>query len=150
MKKVTKTIYIANDGEEFLTKEDCEKHEKFVKEILSNIAYFCVRCNPDLAETGRYKHKIYIAVLSKHYHLHEEIAFEWALRKFGHYLGESVMGYGFQCSFRVSGTSRTEYEECPPVEWRDFKLKSERIFLSPEKVDGFPDNFDYMKEWGLR
>ena len=28
-KEITKTIYIANDGKEFLTKEDCEKHEKF-------------------------------------------------------------------------------------------------------------------------
>lgn len=31
MKKITKTIYIANDGKEFLTEEDCEKHETFVE-----------------------------------------------------------------------------------------------------------------------
>lgn len=30
-KEITKIIYIANDGKEFLTKEDCEKHEKFVE-----------------------------------------------------------------------------------------------------------------------
>lgn len=29
--KITKTIYIANDGKEFLTEEDCEKHETFVE-----------------------------------------------------------------------------------------------------------------------
>ena len=51
-KEITKTIYIANDGKEFLTKEDCEKHERFVEEILSRIKYFCIRCNPDLTETG--------------------------------------------------------------------------------------------------
>ena len=142
-KKIIKTVFIANDGKEFLDREECEKHEKFVKETLSNIAYFCVRCHPDLTETGLYQHKIYVAVLSKHYHLHEEIAFEWALRKFGHYLGESVMGYGFQCTFRVSGISREEYEECT-------KQKRECIFLSPESVECFPENIDYMKEWGFK
>ena len=34
IKKNTKTVYIANDGKEFLTKEDCEKYEKFVEETL--------------------------------------------------------------------------------------------------------------------
>ena len=53
-KEVTKTVYIADDGKEFLTKEDCEKHEKFVKEILSRIKYFCIRCHPDLTETGSF------------------------------------------------------------------------------------------------
>ena len=58
-KEITKTIYIANDGKEFLTKEDCEKHERFVEEILSRIKYFCIRCNPDLTETGNFSHKRY-------------------------------------------------------------------------------------------
>lgn len=46
-KKVTKIVYIANDGKEFLTEEECKKHEKYVKEILRNISYFCIRCHPD-------------------------------------------------------------------------------------------------------
>ena len=65
-KEITKTVYIANDGKEFLTKEDCEKYERFVEEILSRIKYFCIRCNPDLTETGNFSHKIYVAVFSKH------------------------------------------------------------------------------------
>lgn len=148
-KKVTKTIYIANDGKEFLTKEDCEKHEKFVKEILSRIKYFCVRCHPDLTETGYFQHKIYVAVFSEHY-FHEGIAFEWALRKFGHLLGESVQGYGFQPRFSVDAVSKEEYETFPPTEWGGSKLGSEKIFLSPKLVEGFPENIDYMKEWGFK
>lgn len=30
-KKITKTVYIAYDGKEFLSKEDCEKYENFAK-----------------------------------------------------------------------------------------------------------------------
>ena len=148
-KEITKTIYIANDGKEFLTKEDCEKHEKFVKEILSRIQYFCIRCIPDLTETGYYKHKIYVAVFSEHF-FHEEIAFEWALRKFGHLLGESVQGYGFQPRFSVSEESKEEYEKCPATVWGGTPLKSEKIFLSPKSVEGFPENINYMKEWGFK
>lgn len=29
-------------------------------------------------------------------------------------------------------------------------LKSEKIFLSPQQVDGFPKNIDYIKEWGFK
>lgn len=148
-KEITKTIYIANDGKEFLTKEDCEKHEKFVKEILSRIKYFCVRCKPDLTETGYFKHKIYVAVFSEHY-LYKDIVFEWALRKFGHLLGESVQGYGFQPRFSVSEASKEEYETCSPTEWGGVKLESEKMFLSPKTVEGFPENIDYMKEWGFK
>lgn len=148
-KEITKTIYIANDGKEFLTKEDCEKHEKFVKEILSRIKYFCVRCHPDLTETGYFQHKIYVAVFSEHY-LYKEITFEWSLRKLNGYLGESVQGYGFQPCFSVSEVSKEEYEKCPTTEWGGTPLKSEKIFLSPKSVEGFPENIDYMKEWGFK
>lgn len=148
-KEITKTIYTANDGKEFLTKEDCEKHERFVEEILSRIKYFCIRCNPDLTETGNFSHKIYVAVFSKHY-LYKDIAFQWALKKFGTYLGESVMGYGFQPHFNVSEVSKEEYENYPPTEWGGSKLESEKIFLSPKSVEGFPENIDYMEEWGFK
>lgn len=85
-KKVTQVVYIANDGKEFLTEEECKKHEAFVKEVLCNISYFCIRCRPDLTETGYYMHRIYAAVLSKNGLFSKEIAFQWALKKFGTYL----------------------------------------------------------------
>lgn len=150
MKKITKTIYIANDGKEFLTEEDCKKHETFVEKILSRIKYFCVRCRPDLTETGNFQRKIYVAVFSKNGIFSKEIAFQWALKKFGTYLGESVMGYGFQPHFNVSEVSKEEYEECSATVWGGTPLKSEKIFLSPEPVEGFPDNIDYIKEWGFK
>lgn len=149
-KKIIKTIYIANDGKEFLTKEDCKKHETFVEKILSRIKYFCVRCHPDLTETGKFQHKIYVAVFSKNGIFSKEIAFQWALKKFGTYLGESVMGYGFQPNFNVSEVSKEEYDECSATVWGGTPLKSEKIFLSPEPVEGFPDNIDYIKEWGFK
>ena len=34
--------------------------------------------------------------------------------------------------------------------WGGTSLKSEKIFLSPKSVEGFPENIDYMKEWGFK
>ena len=94
-------------------------------------------------------HKIYVAVLSMS-GFKKEIAFEYALKRLGIYLGESVMGYGFQPHFNVSEVSKEEYEECPATVWGGTPMKSERIFLSPKQVDGFPENIDYMKEWRFK
>ena len=148
--KITRTIYVADDGKEFLTASECEKHEKFVKEVLENIRYFCVRCMPDLTETGLYQHKIYVAVFAKRYAFYQDIVMEWAIRKFKRYLGESVMGYGFQPHFTINPVDTVEYSECPPTKWGGSEFKSERVFLSPEPMEGFPENVNYMKEWGFK
>lgn len=148
-REIKRKIYVAEDGKEFLTKEECEKHEKFAREVLSKIAYFTVFCQPDLTETGTFQHKIYVAVLSDHYQ-QKAIATEWCIRKFG-YLGESVQGYGFQPHFALNDSNEEEYKECAPLKWAGWSNhESERIFLSPKAVDGFPENIDYMKEWGFK
>lgn len=147
-KEVTKKIYVADDNKEFLSKEECEKYETFAKEILSRIEYFCISCQPDLTETGLFQHKIYVAVYSNNYY-HKEIALNWAIKACG-YLGQSVQGYGFQPNFSLSKSDKIGFDECKPTIWGGTDLKSERIFLSPIKVDGFPDNIDYMREWGFK
>lgn len=141
-KEITKTIYIANDGKEFLAKEDCKKYEDLIEKVLSRIEYFCIRCNPDLTETGYFQNKIYVAVFSKHGY-NRDIAIEWAIRKFKCYLGFGVQGYGFQPHFNVSEISKKEYEGC-------LKLGYDKEFLSPVPVEGFPENINYMKEWGFK
>ncbi len=147
-KQVTKVVYISDDGKEFLSEEECKKYEIFVKEVLSHIRYYLVLCNPDLTETGCFQHKIYVAVWS--YNFHKEVVIEWAFRKFGNYLGEGVQGYGFSPCFDVVESDKNKYETCAPTEWGGMELKSEKIFLSPKQVDSFPENIDYMKEWGFK
>lgn len=148
--KITKEIYIAEDGREFLTKEECEKYEDFVKNTLSRIRYFRIICEPDLTETGCYQRRIDVAVLAPKWRPYQkEVAFEWALRKFGRYLMESVQGWGFMPSFEIMPISREEYEKEPGSRFSLIKEK-EKVFLSPEAVEGFPENYDYMKEWGFK
>lgn len=146
--KITKDIYIAEDGREFLTKEECEKYEDYVKNTLSRIRYFHIICMPDLTETGQYQCRTCVAVLTPKWNVcQKEVAFEWALRKFGHYLMKGVQGWGFMPSFEIMPISREEYEKEPDSRFSPVK---ERVFLSPEPVEGFPENYNYMKEWGFR
>lgn len=148
--KITKDIYIAEDGREFLTKEECEKYEDFVQEHISRMCYFRIIYGPDLTETGRYQRQTDVAVLAPKWHAYpKEVAFEWALRKFGHYLMESVQGWEFMPSFEIMPISRDEYEKEPDSRFSMVK-KKERVFLSPEAVEGFPKNYNYMKEWGFK
>lgn len=148
--KITKEIYIAEDGKEFLTKEECGKYEDFVKNTLSRIRYFRIMNGPDLTESGRYQRLTDVAVLTPKWNEYQkEVAFEWALRKFGHYLMESVQGYGFMPSFEIMPISSEEYEKEPDSRFSLVK-KRERVFLSPELVEGFPENYNYMKEWGFK
>lgn len=147
--KITKDIYIAEDGREFLTKEECEKYEDFVKNTLSRMCYFRIIYGPDLTETGRYQRQTDVAVFSKRGFYHKEVAFEWALRQQGRFLMESVQGYDFMPSFEIMPISREEYEKEPDSRFSLVKEK-ERVFLSPEAVEGFPENYDYMKEWGFK
>lgn len=147
-RKIIKDIYIAEDGREFLTEEDCEKYEDFVKNTLSRIQYFRIMCDPDLTETGHYQCQINVAVLgSKWNEYQKEVAFEWALRRFRPYLMEGVQGYGFMPSFVIIPISGEEYKKEPSSR---FSPAKERVFLSPEPVEGFPENYNYIKEWGFK
>lgn len=148
--KITKDIYIAEDGREFLTKEECEKYEHFVKNTLSRIRYFRIMYGPDLTETGRYQCQTDVAVLVLKWNAYQkEVAFEWALRKFGRYLMEGVQGWGFMPSFEIMPISREEYKKEPDSRFSPVKER-ERVFLSPKPVEGFPENYNYMKEWGFK
>ena len=70
--KITKTIYIADDGKEFFSKSECENYEKNVLSVMKNIKYFSVQSNPDLTETGSFQSNSYFAVYSG-YGYHKEI-----------------------------------------------------------------------------
>ena len=139
-----------NAANEVYDREECGKYEDFVKNTLSRIQYFRILCGPDLTETGIYQHQIDVAVLTPKWHLYQkEVVFEWALKKFGHYLMEGVQGWGFMPSFEIIPISREEYEKEPDSRFSLVKEK-ERVFLSPEEVEGFPENYNYMKEWGFK
>lgn len=149
-KMITKTVYVAQDGKEFSGKEECLKYEKFLEEVLSKIEYFSIFCDLDLTETGEFTREIHVAVYSERY-FHKEIAFEWALKRFG-YLGVGVQGYGWQPHFSINKISKKQYMSLEVTDFnkRHHNKSQEKIFLSPKKIEGFPEIFNYVEAWGFK
>lgn len=144
-------VYVANDGKQFLDKEECEKHEN----TINNIRYFVVKHTPDLTETGSFRCISVVAVYSENGY-HRNIVERWCVDEMKYaILGYSVQGYGFQPHFEIiDSKSDDDFAKCC---WNNFEYNKaldcsnirykSKAFLSPKRVEGFPNNFDYMAKW---
>lgn len=152
--EIRKTVvYLAEDGKEFLSENECKKYEKTVLEDKKNIRYFCVRYCPDLTETGLFQKQMFVAVLSRYHH--REIVENWCVNEKNlEIIGESVQGCGFQPHFEIVKCTEEEYfrSKIGRITGESFKVYDQgQYFLSPKKVEGFPeDNFNYIENWGLK
>lgn len=146
-KKVT-NVYLADDGSEFETKAECVIYET---QVLGKMKYFCVDYDFDLCEGRGWLNNAYIAVVPVRDTNAKDIAFEYALRKYGngHYLTPGVQGYGAQKTFYVREVSKEAFSEHKGIQWGSFKNEPEQILLSPFEIGGFPSPFDYTKEWNI-
>ena len=137
-KKIKKTtVYEACDGKQFLTSEECIKHETYLAEV-ANIKYYLVSHSPDLTETGCFTASTAVAV-NRNMDLNQsDVVYMWAIDRFG-FIGPGVMGYGLQRYFCVQEISSKEY-------FRKEHDKN-RAFLSSKDIDGFPEKTNVIKEW---
>lgn len=159
MKEIEKTtkIYVADDGMEFISRDECEKYET----LNSNIQYYVVRHAPDLNETGVFMKTSVVAVYSDRYANHMEIVRNWCVKTKGYpILSASVQGFGWQKGFEIIPNNQDGYakklwdkfeagEEVDKHQSWTFPTFGEKVFLSPIEVDGFPKPFNYVKEWSL-
>lgn len=151
---VTTTVYIAEDGKRFTEKNDCEKYEKEVLALKKNVKYFRVYHNPDLTEKGTLDSIMLVAVYCTNL-CHADIVENWCVKNRNlPILGESVQGYGFQRHFDVSESTEEEFmsfEKDKSIDkvWRT-PYMTEQHFLSPVKVEGYPEPFNYMEAWRFK
>ena len=141
-------VFIADDGKKFLDEDECKRYDKIIK----NIRYFLVKHTPDLTETGLFKEISVVAVYSENGY-HREIVERWCVEEWRYcILGVSVQGYGFQPHFEIiEGTG----DDIVKTRWNNyvydqrvdsFRYKK-KLFLSPIRVEGFPNNTDYYEKW---
>lgn len=139
MRTETKEVvtYIASDGKEFLSQNECEIYEKNVIEVKSKIKYYHSICSPDLTEGRGYYGAIYFAVYDTTYCPFER-ALKYMIDKYG-----SPIAYVMGCSpMRNWSVPKecTEQEFIGKAGTRvgDYNYKAEQIFISQKEVDGFP------------
>lgn len=151
-KETTAIIYQSEDGKQFLTKEECELHEKELEHI-KKIKYFLVSHGIDKTETGAYYNKTLVAVGSNPYYISkEDILLNWGMKTFGAFIECGVQGYGIQRTFVYKEVSKEDYDECKPYcvygGWGTHVPK--KIFISDKKINGFPEPYNIKKEWNIK
>lgn len=79
------TVYIAEDGKEFLEEKKCKQYEEEVLEEKKNIKYFETLANPDLSEGIGYNTAVFFAVCDKSF-CHLERCLQWLIDNKGRIL----------------------------------------------------------------
>jgi len=124
-------VFIADDGEEFLTKPECEKYEKKVMSKIENIKYFKVCCNPDLTEGKGHYNTLYIAIYPefKYNYLAVERVIDYMFENYG-----SMVAFVQGCSATSNWTLPREifFEEFVEHPKRSDSFK--RIILFPKNA----------------
>lgn len=131
-------VYEASDGMNFLTEEECKKHEDILF-AHKNLQYFKIGYNRDLNETGLCLDHITVAVLPENeYDPAYPLAFNFALMEICHgkYLQKGIMGYRYATTFEITKTDLSINDKID-------------VFISHIHIDGYPEPFDYKKKWNI-
>lgn len=139
MKTIEKkqTVYIADDGKEFLNEADCKKYESKTIVRLSKIKYFQVYHDPDLTEGRGFYGRLLIAVETEHYHYH--IALDWCFYLYGSPVAD-LYDSPYE-NWIISEITAEDWGNYKNLFARvgDYTYPAKRIFISNGMpIDGYP------------
>lgn len=148
-KTIQKTVYIAKDGKEFLDKKECEKYEK---EFLDKIKYFSIYYNFDYNEGRGFQSIVHVAVIPSSYDYAEVIAEKYAIDVLnkGVFAAQGCQGYGLQKTYSLHTSTKESFENNEGVNWGCNSLQGTQVFISENAVEGFPEPYNYRKEWRIK
>ena len=148
-KTIEKTVYIAKDGKEFFDKEKCKKYEK---EVLDKIQYYSIFYNFDYTEGRGFQSLVHVAVIPSRYDNAEVIAEKCAIDVLneGIFAGEGCQGYGLQKTYFLHNSTKEAFENNEGVNWGCNSPHGTQVFISEKAVEGFPEPYNYRKEWGIK
>lgn len=145
--EVRRIIYIADDGKEFCSKDECKEYEKYLNKI-NKIQYYIVYWRPDLNETGEMQFYDILAVNAHNFDNPNLIAEVYCNKTYGLY-SEGVQGWGMMRAYSVNKIDRKFWRDSSLIE--STKQFGKRVFISYEEVEGFPSNFyNYLNEWKVK
>lgn len=148
-KTIQKTVYIAQDGKEFLNKKECEKYEK---EYLDKIKFFSIYYNFDYNEGRGFQSIVHVAVIPSGYDAAGVIAEKYAIDVLnnGVFAGQGCMGYGLQKTYSLHVSTKESFENNEGVDWGCNSSHGTQVFISEKSIEGFPEPYNYRKEWGIK
>ena len=148
-KTIKRTVYIAKDSKVFFDKEECEKYEK---EVLDRIKYFRIYYNFDYTEGRGFQSIVHLAIIPSEYDNAEVIAEKYAIDVLnnGVFAGQGCMGYGLQKTYSLHVSTKESFENNEGVNWGCNSSHGKQILIAEKSIEGFPEPFNYKKEWGIK
>lgn len=150
-KTIQKTVYLAKDGKEFLNKEECRKYEE---EFLDKVSYFAISYNFDLTEGRGFQSLVYVAVVPSRNDSAAVIANKYAIDVLndGVFAGQGCQGYGLQETYSLRSITKDVYDANEGMiwGWGCDSIHVKQILISEKPIEGFPEPFNYKKEWGIK
>lgn len=148
-KTIQKTVYIAKDNKEFLDKEECRKYEE---EFLDKVSYFAICYNFDYTEGRGFQSKAYVAVVPSRYDNATVIANKYAIDVLnnGVFAGQGCQGFGLQKTYSLRPITKDAYDANEGVLLGCNAIHGKQILISEKPIEGFPEPFNYKKEWGIK
>ena len=148
-KTIQKTVYIAKDGKEFLDKEKCEKYET---DILDKMEFFAIEYNFDLTEGRGFRSVVNVAVIPSDDDSARVIAEKYAIDVLnnGRFAAKGCQGYGLQKTYSLRHITKDVYEANEGEHLGFNVIHDNQILISEKPIEGFPEPFNYKKEWGIK
>ena len=144
-KEEKRTIYVSDDGREYLTEEECLKREDYVKNVLGKIRYFRLEPTEEFEKNETHARMFVenLAVYADKWHY--EIAMQFALNS---YRAIFKVRQNVQfASFKLVWIDEDEFNK-PYLRNRldgNGVMEVENILLSPIDIYGFPEKWDYSE-----
>ena len=136
MRTITQKVYIAEDGKEFTSKEQCLLYEEKIKSDEKNNTYWKIIHQPDLTE-GRGHYGLIFVRVKKCDHIGVKIMLEdYCYRTFGRPVA-FVQGCAAIENWRILESNRDVYVAGGKIKVGDYSYDSKRIELAfGEKESG--------------
>lgn len=132
------TVYIADDGKEFLDEKKCKQYEEEVLEEKKNIKYFETVANPDLCEGRGYNTAVFFAVCDKSF-CHLERCLQWLINNKGKTI-DYVQGCASMPNWKIPREiTEQEFQNAEPGTIGDNKRGVQQIFISKKAIEGLPE-----------
>lgn len=128
MKTKTQKIYIAEDGTEFFSQTDCEKHEEKLKHEEKTTSYWQIIHKPDLTEGRGYYGLIYAKVRVGEYQDPEMLLQDYCFRTFGR-LVAFAQGCSPMSNWWIEKSDFKKYKQGDKIKVGDYSYDSTNIDL---------------------
>lgn len=105
-----------------------------------------------MTEGRGFQSLVYVAVVPSRRDSAAVIANKYAIDVLndGVFAGQGCQGYGLQETYSLRPITKDVYDANEGMIWGCNSIHVKQILISEKPIEGFPEPFNYKKEWGIK